>query len=388
MPRTFTPFRTIAFWFTAAYVFLVHCQLGPAEGAYASDLGLHLGYVTHPGGGEAAGYSLLHTLCGLLVAPLHLPAASYGSAAAGAMMVLLAGAFYHSLTLVHGCWRSSYPARGDGLVSGLTLAVFVVSMLILLPLLRTYYLGVFTGNPWHNPTYPFARVFALVSFIGFLRLTSPDRTADGGRGGWLVAFAAASALSVWAKPTFMLSLGPAYGVLLLFGGWRGRLRWPEVSAIGGALLPAAATLVVLDHTIYAAPGTESSVVFSPGEGWGMYTPSFAMSIALAAAFPLFVLIVRCRRLTRTMTLATVNWLIATLAFLLLAERGPRATHANFAWCYMGGLFFFFLGAVEEWFLAERPNRRWVWIAGTLLFAAHLVSGVYYFAVILAGGAYM
>jgi hypothetical protein len=54
--------------------------------------------------------------------------------------------------------------------------------------------------------------------------------------------------------------------------------------------------------------------------------------------------------------AIVNWVISTLVFYFLAEEGTRASHANFAWCYMGGLFFFFLGGPRTFTVSEQENQ--------------------------------
>jgi hypothetical protein len=388
MVRPYTPFRTFAFWFSCLFAFLVHCQLGLIEGIYPSDMRLHLGFILNPGQGEAAGYSLLHTLCGLLIAPWSLSGSNLDVVCSGGLMVILAGAQYHSMTLVHDYWVEKYPAVSAWRLTALVLSVFAISMIVLMPWLQSLYLGVFTGNPWHNPTFTFARAFAILTFVGFLRLTDPDQSGDRHTTGWLVGLAVAAAVSIWAKPSFMLTLGPAFGLILLLAWWRGGLAWRQVWRVTAALVPAVVTLLIIRERIYADPDVANSVVFRPGQVWGQYTPSYAMSLALAAAFPLYVAVVRVRQFSHIMLVATVNWIVALLVFYLLAEEGPRATHANFAWCYMGGLFFFFLAAIEEWFLRPARTNRWVWWIGTFLFAAHLFSGVRYLVRVLLGGSYM
>lgn len=388
MSRQFPQFQSVAFWCACVYAFLVHSQLGAFDGVFASDVGLHAEFIMHPGQGEAAGYSLLHTLCGALLAPFTVSEANRLVVVGGVMMVVLVAAFYFSLRLVHGYWAERYPASGDARRAGLVVASFLVSMVVLQPWLNAMYLGVFTGNPWHNPTYTFARVFSILAVVSFLKLTDPGMAPGQGKGRWWALFAGSAVLSMWGKPSFMITLGPAFSLMAGVAWLRGRLVWGQVWRLAACLVPAVAALLLIRHSIYADAEVANAVVLLPGRIWGQYTPSYAMSIALAAAFPLYVVAVKGRGLSHAMGLATVNWVISVLVFFLLAEAGPRETHANFAWCYMGGLFFFFLFAIEEWFLRPAVANPWLRWPGTVLFAAHLVSGGRYLGSLLLGGPYM
>lgn len=381
-------FRTTAFWVAMLYAFLVHCQLSMHVGAYASDMGLHLGFVLDPASNEAAGYSLFHTVSGLLAQLFPASTDFRISVVAGVMMMVLAGALYHSLVLVYDDWSRRYPEVNSWRLSGLVLSVFLVSMIVLLPLIGSFYVGVFTGNPWHNPTYLYARWFTIIAFIWFLRTSDPEKGRDNASWLNLLVFTTAMGLSIWAKPSFMLTLGPAFGVALLIWAIRGQLAWGIVFRVTMALLVALAVLLIIRHRIYADPQVTNAVVLRPGLVWGQYTPSYVQSLLLAASFPAFVTLLRWRKLSPALLVATINWVFATAAFYLLAEEGPRALHANFAWCYMGGLFFWFLAAIGEWFLKPSTEAKWLRWAGCLLFAAHLISGIRYWLIILRGGGYM
>jgi hypothetical protein len=388
MARYYPQFQTVAFGFACIFAFLVQCQLGASDWVFASDMGLHLGFILHPGEGEAAGYSLLHTVCGVLLDLVSISGSNRAVVAGAVMTVVLVAAFYFSLQLVRGYWVGKYPACRDGRMTALVVAAFVVSMIVLQPWLQSLYLGVFTGNPWHNPTFIFARLFSILTFVSFLQLTDPGARGGAAPGRWWWWFAGSAVLSMWGKPSFMITLGPTFGLVVL-GAWlRGKLAATQVWRLAACLLPAVVALLIIRHNIYANAGVANAVVFLPGQVWGQYTPSYMMSVALAAAFPLYVVAVKGRGLSYAMGVATVNWVVSALVFYLLAEAGPRETHANFAWCYMGGLFFFFLMAVEEWFLCPPTGNRWLRGVGLALFAAHLVSGARYLLNLLQGGPYM
>lgn len=199
-----------------------------------------------------------------------------GAVACGVMVLVLSVAFYHSLTLVYDYWADKYYADTVWKIGAAAVSVFLISMAVLMPFIQSLYVGVFTGNPWHNPTYIFSRVFALVAFLEFLRLMDKPRLEAGAPLSKLALLGIASALSIWAKPSFMLALGPTFGVALLVAKIRRRVDWSYFGRMIIALLPSLVVLFVIRQRVYADPGVTNSVVFSSGLVWGQYTPSYLM----------------------------------------------------------------------------------------------------------------
>ncbi|HWA26776.1 MAG TPA: hypothetical protein VG734_14050 [Lacunisphaera sp.] len=388
MLRHFTRFHTVAFWCTCVYVFLVHNQMWTRDGAYASDTAGHANYVLQPGQAELSGYSLLHTICGVFYGLPNVAEANHFMIAAGVMTLLLAGAFYHSLLLVHGYWTEKYPGATGSRIPVLTVTAFVVSMILLVPWVHSAYLGVFTGNPWHNPTYSFARVFAIGAVLAFLRLTDPEKAAAGISVTGYLVLATAATLSAWSKPSFMLTLGPTFGLVALLAWLRGKMTWTQVWRLAACLVPTVVVVLIIRQKIFAHPGASNAVVIRPGLVWGHYASSYALALAFGAGFPLYVAAVRWRSISPGLFVGLVNWVVSALVFYLFAEDGSRALHANFAWSYMGGLFFFFLFAMEEWFLRSTTDRTWLRWVGLALFVAHGLSGLRYLLIILGGGSYL
>lgn len=379
-----TGFHCAAFALSCAYALLVFCQLNTRTDLFSSDLGIHAGFIASPGDNPAASYSLLHTLGGWMLGWSGLTGADALLFAGGAMLVLLVAAFHGSQLAVHAYFQRAYPARSEWLVAGCTLAVFLVSMLMLQPWVNTLYLGIFTPNPWHNPTYVFGRFFSILAFCQFVRLLGPDERPTT-RG--VAALAAFTALSVWGKPSFLIGFLPAALAVLGWGAWRRWFTLRPALGLALALVPAVCVLLWIDHKVFASGAATGKVGFAPGRGWGLYTPSFTLSLSMGMLFPLYVLVVRLRHLSRLMLTASATWLASCAAFLLLEESGLRATHANFAWCYMSGMFFMYLGAIAEWFLGTPVSNRLLRWLGTALFLLHLVSGVRYFLRVLAGLSY-
>lgn len=385
MPSRLTGFHYAAFVFSCAYALLVFCQLTARTGVFASDLVLHVDFVLNPAGNSAAGYSLLHILCGGMLASTGLTGLDAAVFTSGAMLVLLVAAFYGSLIALHVYFTRAYPERNEWLVSGCTLAVFLASMILLQPFHEgILYLGVFTPNPWHNPTYIFGRFFSILAFCQFVRLLDSKERATIGQ---LIALAAFTAFSVWGKPSFLIAFLPAALAVLGWGWLRRWLASGQILWLAATFLPAVVVLLWIDHKVFASGAPSDKVIFAPGQGWGLYTPSFLMSIALGMLFPLYVLVVKFRNLSRLMLVASATWIASCGAFLLLAESGLRAQHANFAWCYMSGMFFMHLGATAEWLLGAPVRHRALRWIGTAFFLLHLVSGLRYFLRVLTGGTY-
>ena len=77
--------------------------------------------------------------------------------------------------------------------------------------------------------------------------------------------------------------------------------------------------------------------------------------------------------------AWLNYLAATLMFLVFYEKGFRMMHANFSWGYMHGMFFVFLMTlivmvknIREWW----KSWKVIFVIGEIaVFFYHLVCGV-------------
>lgn len=374
------PFWAGAAVYTALDVLLLLRQV---SGVCVSDLPAHLGFVVS---GAQNQYSLFHLVLALLYPLVGEKGLGFAAAA------LVAGSNLLCLWAVRRFLRQ----RGSAgfAADALALCLLLLSMLFCgFPGFHRY-LGQWSPNPWHNPTYALARPFAvlaftqLVRFRGRLEAGAPWRRSAALAGLWTL-------LCTAVKPSFFLVYVAACFLwcladLLLR---RGR-RFGAYLFLGACLLPAAAVILLQNALLYrsAAAGAEAShIVFAPGAVWPLFTPSVPVSVLLGMAFPLYVLVwLVCMRRFRAAGFAYHSSLLAYAVgfaeFLLLAESGPRLGDANFAWGYAFGMFFLFLASAEVFFLRERPRAAAGW-AGAALFCAHLVCGLVYFGGLLAGGSY-
>lgn len=278
----------------------------------------------------------------------------------------------------------------------LTFALLTCSMLIL-PINTVFggewhmYLGVFTPNPWHNPTHLAARPFAIACVVLFGRLISLE---DGEfKPAPLIAFSLALALATFAKPSFAAVFLPVAGLMLLVKLFGKRRR--RALAFGAAFIPTFALLLwqysqVFDADSLSAQAWGGGLSLDFGWVWSSFCACIPLAIILAGAFGIFVFASRARSFKELPALfrVSVYLYICSILEALVFRAGDRALMSgDFFWGYMYALFFLFLAAILL-LLTERgdtlkKNRKAAWA----LFALHTLCGVGYFAWALTGRFY-
>ena len=156
---------------------------------------------------------------------------------------------------------------------------------------------------------------------------------------------------------------------------------------GVALLPSLLPLLCIYSRVYDQPISTVGVVVA-FDAMQKGLANIPLSICLSSAFPLFVffLAVRRKQVSRLFALAFVNYVISILIRYLLAEN-TRAQYGNFGWTFQMALFFLFITAIEEFYFKKWRGKLWVRTVSNFLFLWHLVSGIYYFGLILLGYSY-
>lgn len=382
MKRLNPNFHYIAFGFTCLYAIVVFFQLFGEQGHFSSDLPMHVQFVTSPENHDAAGYSLLHVATARIIPVFIGSGMETPFAIQGVFLVLLVAAFYVSLITVHDFLLNRAPDHLSKWAGPVTSGLFLVSMIVLPFQEGHLYLGFWTPNPWHNPTYSLARVFSIFAVISVIRLLAAPTS-------WLrfSTLVITATLSMWAKPSFMMTLIPALGILLLLGLIQKSINWNSALKVSLAFVPAVLVLFTIRQMLYAGDDSTNQVIIAPGNAWGIYSSNIGLAVLGGLAFPLFVVAVRVKKLSRFLSLSLLNWAFGFGILYGLAESGDRLGHVNFCWGYMGGMFFLFLAAAEEWFLREPEPKTYLRLTGHVLFFGHLASGIYYFSNILVGRNY-
>ena len=373
--------------FVLSIVFLLYNQiLSPIYGVkrglkYRSDFDEHVLMATQQHAVE--GYSLFHLVV-RFASDLLSPSAIEKTPTYAIIAILtVCLSSYVSVEVSRGYFRGLANGINSYKSDFLALSLSLLSMLVVYGQ-EHLYLGVWTPNPWHNPTYSFAKPFALLVFIALVK-TLHRFTDEKSSGPWLPTLSVVAVLSMWAKPSFLISFLPTVALVLTFYLARGKLSFKHFASIGAILLPALLPLYHINQLIYESSGSTGSVMFAFSKVWGNYSSNIPLSILLGAAFPLYVLFVERRRIDPSILLAAVNYGVAMLIFLCLAESGERMAHANFAWTVMSAMLIFFLVAMGKFFF--NSYGTWQRRIGLALFCAHLGSGIYYYGLVISGATY-
>ena len=134
-----------------------------------------------------------------------------------------------------------------------------------------------------------------------------------------------------------------------------------------------------------AMGEETGIAIGFAKVWSNYSKSIPLSIIMGMALPIGVLFLnllfdlKSIKQNRYYWFAWLNYLAATLMFLVFYEKGFRMMHANFSWGYMHGMFFVFLMTlivmvknIREWW----KSWKVIFVIGEIaVFFYHLVCGV-------------
>jgi hypothetical protein len=258
-----------------------------------------------------------------------------------------------------------------------TASLAALGLLFVMPLFNWWkfpkvYLGQISPNVWHNPTAIAVLPLAMLLFAAASKMTITDRPRR------LAGAGALTLLNGLTKPNYLLALLPCWLALLVDRAARlpraGQTRWRRTAIVVAAVVAPAAGLLAWQAWRFGAGG--GGVEIAPLAVWRLYSPNIPASILLSLAFPLGVLVLHWKIAHRQapLVLAWSVLLVAVVQMALLAERGPRWTHANFFWgSYTANYLLFLESAV---LLAGTPRSARTTLAWGLL-AAHAATGVVY-----------
>ena len=360
---------------------LFACQSLPGE-RYPSDMRSHVESI-------GTGYSFLHLFLGTLQrvfeATLECPSSSLPS-------LLMAGVLTLSVLMVsislNIYFRKRHADSSPRLANFMSIALMLVSMGIFNPWnVGRLYAGISTPNVWHNPTFLFCRLFSLGVFVLMTGLLE-SRVDQKPRIRTYVLLSALSFFSMWAKPSFLMSFLPASALIVVIQLFRHRMSLQAAVLTGMAFLLSLLPLWLIYTRVYVSPESSGGIVFAFNAAQSNLALFFP-GLVLSSAFPLYVVWrrIRGRNLSVVLSLAFANYLVAIFIRFFVAETGERMTHGNFGWSYSLALFFLFFAAAEDFFFTRKEREEKSRVFGNFLFFWHLISGLYYFGVLLLGYSY-
>lgn len=287
----------------------------------------------------------------------------------------------------------------DMLVSVLTLTLLFVSM-VYAP--RGYgffgfdYIyrcnGSYTPNPFWNATYLATRPFTVVCFFSGVRLL--DTYEKGMERKDYITFMVSLLLATMTKPSYTLIAATTFAVIMIYRFVRSKGKnFMRSIPLALAFIPTGLVLLYQYAGVFTGTnsrGEETGMAFGIGEAWGLFTDNIPLSIVMAAAFPIGVLLINLKRVKDT-TWFRHSWQLWVSGFLMLLclyEKGFRLSHMNFSWGYMHGLFFIFMASVlmllRNTIEKKGKLRTALIVADWLGYVWHLGCGIVYFLYIYSG----
>lgn len=269
-----------------------------------------------------------------------------------------------------------------------SLALMFVSA-IYFPLINKYpYKGVWSPNPWHNPTFIIARPFALLSFYWYV-LEIINKTYFEKRFS-IMRIAFVLVICALIKPNFILAFIPTSVIICFFFTNRKLLLLGKTVLL---LLPVLGILLLQFLFTYCSDAKgDSSLRFCFFDVWQYHAQSVPFALLQGTAFPLIFLIMSSSYINRDKTLF-LSWMLfifGLLIFGFLTETGHRSNHGNFSWTYMCGLNILFIYSAVgllQW-ISDVPSKnkaaRIKILSCISMFSFHLLSGIYYFGYLLSG----
>lgn len=267
------------------------------------------------------------------------------------------------------------------------------------------FLGSYSMNPVHNPTYMCMRGFSLVCFALIYDIwgRQKDESYQGlffrvetGLKKYYVYMTVLLLLSAMAKPTFAEMFIPAAAFVML-----GELVVRMVKKDGSAapyfrhclytLLCAVPTLLYiliqfLAYFIFGGSyGNGGSLIVTKWlEVWSMYTSNVGLSMALGLFFPLFMILINAKFFLKNDMgrLALAGYFVGFLEAALLGESGEKLSHSDFLWPMMSGMMMLFVVSMMRLLVLERTQtdtkgQKLLVAAAWFIFCIHVVYGIIY-----------
>jgi len=367
------------FAYLAIFFLSLYLSINASDG---SDLAIHTQIIEQLGQGRiAVPHFLFHvTVFGLST----VSQMSYFNMACLVMAVCV----LVSMAVIERIVRSVLHGRySDYFLLFVTMALMLVSA-VYFPLVNKFpYLGVWSPNPWHNPTYIAARPFVLLATYWYLREVTG--------GTYFKKHFAAVRISVLLvvialiKPNFILAFLPAAAIWCFFSPNK-----LEMLLKTGLMALPVAVVMILQYvfTYTGSADNTSSVQLCFFDVWQIYARSVPLAILQGMAFSTVVLVSLLFYIPRDRAFA-FSWILFLFAFLisgLLCETGHRAGHANFIWTYMFALNILFIYSTIA-FLRWASETQKVTPSSQIrvsvcisVFLLHLFSGIYYVGYLVSG----
>lgn len=254
---------------------------------------------------------------------------------------------------------------------------------------KAHYIGYQSGNMWHNSTYIFMRFFALLTLIYYLKIN--DTYKDGfSLKEWLF-FSFLLAVTTGFKPSFLTVFAPFLLIKLLYD-WTCHTKFINVFKLGTTVFPAIFVMALESMVLFPGEG-DSGYMIAPFKALSMRGNHPKVSLILSILFPLCVLAFNIKDIFKDKLYlgGLIIWFIGFMEVFLLVETGSRSQDGNFFWGYSISLFIWFIisavKAYKTYTQSESCYTIYIIIIQGLILGWHVISGIWYFVLLLQGYTY-
>ncbi len=248
-----------------------------------------------------------------------------------------------------------------------------------------YYLGVWSPNPWQNPTENMVRPFAVISIILILDILESENVNRKKH----VILSVVLMLRVLADPSFLQVIAPAMVVYVLVDTIAlKKIQFRKYLLLASAFIPAGCMMILqLWIAFYSGSALNEGIGIGAFKMLEYYVDNVWAALIACIAFPLFVfiaaIIVQGKDVLKNsgiilmVSCLVVGW--CEMAFLY--EKGYRIVDANFAWGYMLAVFIAFVLSIVEFIKITESDFKYKSLIrniGVGLFSCHLLFGIWDF----------
>lgn len=264
------------------------------------------------------------------------------------------------------------------------------------------YLGVFSMNPWHNPTQMCVLALSLIIFVftvdllGILSETGYEPLffhITVVRNRHLLLLALLLLLSAIAKPTFAEMFIPAVALFMLFElckriGNKENFTEYFRTCLKMLLCSLPSLLYICSgFLVYFVVGNnhykDTSVIITEWfQVWKLFSENVYLALLFGMAFPIYIFILDSRHFLQSPLgrLGLLGYICGLLEATLLGQSGGFMGHGDFLWPMMSGMTVIWLSSfihlltLDKTACKTRP-QKWLLTIGWILFAGHVLCGV-------------
>lgn len=369
----------IIFWIMCFVLY--YFQSINLDGRYSSDLSIHISMADKQ---DRASYSVFILLIQLLK-----------SISNGSTLLI---AFFLACVTVGTVWASKYfletlfPQLQQKIYWMLAFASILV-MPIHIPQINNWYIGLWVGNVWHNPTYLCMRFLGVIILIILYNIFAYDQGKISKKNWFYLAILLIIANAF--KPNFVLCLVPALGFYLLYTLFE--QKWKNIADIVClvmAFVPCAIVLLIQYILMYG--GTEEGgIAFSFAYFLTLRSSHPVIAIFQSMIFPIIVLLYNLwtKQIKKSYVFVWLMWGVGLGQYLFLIEEGPRKNHGNWTWGFYFCIYILVLYSIGlfgencKYYLQMRKKSglfKTYCIAVIIILGLCLLSGIIYFGRVLLG----